>query len=111
MDETGPQNAVTGDSFTTDLPETGAPLDELAVEKNMAKFSKTKEYKKLKEYLEARIKFFEAYLPDGKEVRWEADPEIGLKWIIANNIINEFKAVLNSYENAKEAVKNESAGT
>lgn len=105
----GPQNIVVGDNFGTDIPETEALIDELAIEKNMAKFSKTKEYKKLKEYLEARIEFFQTHLPDGKEVRFEdaSNNEGWINWIVANNIINEFKAVLNSYENAREAVKND----
>ena len=98
---------VGDDNFGTDLPETDKPADELAVEKNLARFSKTKEYKKLKEYIEARIEFFQTFLPDGREVRWQADDDMGVKWIVANNVINEFKAVLNSYEMAAEAVKNE----
>lgn len=99
---------VGDDNFGTDLPETDKPADELAVEKNMARFSKSKEFKKLKEYMEARIEFFQTFLPNGAEVRWSTpEPETGLKWLVANNVINEFKAVLNTYENAAEAVKND----
>lgn len=105
MKDVGPQNIVTGDNFGTDIPETEALPDELAIEKNMAKFSQTKEYQKLKDYLEQRIEFFQHFLPEGKEVRWTVPAEAGLKWVVATNIINEFKAVLNSYENAQEAVK------
>jgi hypothetical protein len=97
---------IQGDTFGTDLPKTQIDENLLNVEKNLAKYSKTKEFKALKEYLEARIKFFESFLPDGKEVRWSADSETGLKWVVANNVINEFKAVLNRYEQAADVVKN-----
>jgi hypothetical protein len=96
---------IQGDSFGTDLPKTEVSEDLLIQEKNLARYSKTKEFKTLKEYLEARIKFFSEFLPDGKEVRWLAESELGVKWVVANNIINEFKAVLNRYEQAAEVVK------
>ena len=96
---------IQGDSFGTDLPKTQISEDLLTQEKNLAKYSRSREFQALKEYLEARIKFFAEFLPDGKEVRWEASAEMGLKWIVANNVINEFKAVLNRYEQAAEVVK------
>lgn len=100
----GPANGVMGDS--TDLPVTTVPEIQLIEEKNLARFSKSKEFKKLKEYLEARIRFFQSYLPDGKEVRFQApDGESVQKWLLANNIIAEFQAVINIYENASEVVQ------
>lgn len=100
------ENVVQGDSFGTDLPKTQVSEDLLNLEKNLAKYSKSREFKALKDYMEARIKFFESFLPDGKEVRWEANPELGVKWVVANNVINEFKAVLSRYEQAAEVVEN-----
>jgi uncharacterized FlgJ-related protein len=98
-------DVIQGDSFGTDLPRTQVDESLLTLEKNLAKYSKTKEFKALKEYMEARIAFFQTFMPDGKEVRWDVTPELGTKWVVANNVINEFKAVLNRYEQAAEVVK------
>src|SRR3990167_5764607 len=99
-------NVIQGDSYGTDLPKTQVDETLLNLEKNLAKYSKSKEFKALKEYLEDRIKFFESFLPDGKEVRWEVpSAELSMKLVVASNVINEFKAVLGRYEQASEVVK------
>lgn len=101
----GPVNALIGDDFGMEIPRTTVDEDELAIEKKMARFSKTKEFKKLKEYIDSRIEFYQQYLPDGRPV--PADMKmVGENWIIANAIIGEFKAVLMAYELANEATKN-----
>jgi len=101
--DTGPQNAVVSDIPDVELPETKMQETDLAEEKNMAKFSKSKEYKKLKDHLEGRITFFQTWLPDGKPVK--PDQNTTNNWIIANTVIGEFKAVLNAYEQANEVVE------
>ena len=97
--DSGAKNAVVGDqNFGTDLPLTQLEDEALAKEKNRARYSKTKEFQDLKEHMEARIEFFQNFLPDGKEVRWEApDGKTALKWVVATNVINEFRAVLQAY--------------
>lgn len=109
MAKTGAQNAITDDSFGTELPTT--QIDELALagERSMARFSKTKEYKALKEYMENRIDFFQKYLPDGRPLT--SDNVTDKDWIVANLVIGEFKNVLNAYEQAAEAVKNATQGS
>lgn len=80
------------------------PVDnqELALEKRMAKFAKTADFRLLKEHLEARIEFYQSYLPDGRPVNVEVPtPE---QWAIANAIIGEFNNVIKSFETAAEAV-------
>lgn len=103
----GPQNAVVGDSSPIDLPETQVAEDELAREKQMAKFSKSKEYQILKEHLLQRIEFFKTRYPNGDPIAGEKDlTKLTQNWIVANLVIGEFQAVLDAYENANEAVKN-----
>lgn len=117
MAKTGAQNAITDDSFGVEVPQT--QIDELALfeERNMAKFSKTREYKVLKEYMEHRIEFFQTYLPDGNSINGGTTPKgeqvphlddatIASYWRAATIVIGEFKNVLQQYENANEAVKN-----
>lgn len=98
----GAQNAIVGDDFGTELPEMQVPEQDLTAEKNMARFSRSEEFKKLKEHFDTRIKFYESYLPDGRSIMENhPTPE---QWVIANAIIGEFKAVLGVYEEAREAV-------
>ena len=102
----GPRHGIIGDdSFGTELPETKVPENQLNEEKKAARFSKTKEYKVLKEYIQERIKYYQKYLPDGREIGSIAQPELGQKWVEANTIVREFQLILDSYENAAEAVK------
>lgn len=100
----GPVNALIGDDFGMEIPRTVVDEDELLDEKKMARFSKTKEFKKLKEHIESRIEFYQQYLPDGRPIAGvNVDSN---NWVIANAIIGEFKAILAAYELANEAVRN-----
>lgn len=104
----GPSNAVVGDlDQPTDLPVTNVPDEMLEEERKLAKYSRTAEFKRLKEYMEGRIKFFQTYLPDGRSVS-SLDPNVNLseQWRAANIVIAEFQNVLNQYEQAKEVVDN-----
>lgn len=102
----GPVNSPIGDlDEPTNLPVTTVPEDVLAEEKKLAKYSQTAEFKRLKDYLEARISFFQNYLPDGRPIN-ALDPDVNLseQWRAANIVIAEFKGVLAEYANAKEVV-------
>lgn len=100
------KNAVLGDNSPIDLVESRVDDTSLNIEKSMARFSKSTEYKRLQEYLEGRIEFFQHYLPDGRPLK--NDSINSNDWIIANTVIGEFKNVLRAYEQAAEAVKNAS---
>ena len=105
MADTGAQSTLVGDNLGLDLPQAKMPETELVVEKNMARFSKTKEFKVLKDYLEGRIEYFKTFQPDGKAmVLKDVKQDLVNDWFIANTIIGEFKAVLDIYENANEEV-------
>ncbi len=84
-------------------PQQAVSDADLADEKNMAAFSSTKEFERLKEHFESRIEYFQRYLPDGRSVREEVPtPE---QWAIANAVIGEFNLVINTYLAAAEGVK------
>lgn len=101
----GAQNGLIGNNdLGVDIPEQTLPKDELLVEKSMASFATSQEYKRLKEHLEDRIAFYQTCLPDGSLVS-QKNPT-PTDWQVANAIIAEFKAVLMAYEAAKEAVSN-----
>jgi len=76
----------------------------LVEEKKMAKYSKTKEFKRIKEHCEDRIKFYQQYLPNGSEVALDVRPTAE-DWAVANRVIGELKALMNMYQIASEAVK------
>lgn len=94
--------------------DTTAPtINELEVqqsrEKQLARFSKSKEYQALKAHLESRIAYYANFLPGGAmyaDLLAQSNfAEIGEKTVVSQSIITEFRAVIDVYENAAEAVK------
>ncbi len=103
----GPQNAIVGDQDSiTNLPSTQVPEAELVEEKKMAAYSQTAEFKRLKEFMEGRIKFFQRYFPSGQRVQDLPEDERAAYWQAACVITTEFENVLSEYQRAWEAVKN-----
>lgn len=107
----GPVNAIVGnDSFGTDIPQTEVDDNSFKALINTAKFSKTAEFKQLKEHLESRMDFYKTYLPNGKPVVGEQNPqELGYLWLAANTVNGEFQMLIDVYENAAREVKDELA--
>jgi hypothetical protein len=118
--DSGPQNAVMGEQdLPTNLPETKVPDEVLAEEKKLAKYSQTAEFKRLKDFMENRIKFYQRYLPNGSLV--EGDPKdpmmkvtlptgispemMNVYWMAACLVTKEFENVLAEYAQAAEVVK------
>ncbi len=111
---TGPSNATIGDrDEPTKLPETDVPEDLLEEERKLAQYSETAEFKRLKDFMEGRIKFYQRYLPSGEMV--ELDPKGNLQinpprqdltahWIAACIVVKEFENILAEYERARETV-------
>jgi hypothetical protein len=110
MNPIGAQNAIVGDEFGIDLPETEQLEDQRAEEKSMARFSKTKEFKALKSKIDERIEFYQKVLPDGRPLTAVEAAERAEQWVIANVVIGEFKAILQAYTQAKEAVEDATRG-
>lgn len=111
--------AIIGDNFGTDLPKTEVPEDALVEEKKLARYSRTQEYKRLKEFIEGRIEFYQHYLPNGDMVQGNpkngdpfsvTSPPDTAHWIAACIVIKEFQNILGSYEQAKQAVANDTRG-
>lgn len=81
------------------------PVEELKEEKQMAKFAKTQEFKRLKEHFQGRIDYYQQYLPDGRLLTEVSKEERQDMWVVANVIIAEYKLVIATYEQAAEIVK------
>jgi hypothetical protein len=103
----GPQNAITGDDYATDIPVSQVDENELNEEKKAAKYARSHEYKKLKAHWESRIKFYQQYLPDGRPLTEVSPEQRNEMWVVANLVIGELKNAMNYYETSKEIVEND----
>lgn len=102
--DSGAQNAIVGElDEPTRIPETQVPEQSLEEERKLAKYSQSQEFKRLQKFLEARIQFYQGFLPDGRPI--DATPVKSEDWRVANAIIKEFNLVLSEYENARQVVK------
>jgi len=100
------EHVMTGDTFGTDLPKTQISEELLTEEKNLAKYSKSKEFKEIREYWENRKTFFMSYTPSGSEIRFQVpNDDIAQMWVLANNMINEINAFLSRYDNAVDVME------
>lgn len=99
-----PQNGIVGDSSSIDLPQANIPQDSLMEEKRMANFTKTPEFQRIKDHCENKIKFYQAYLPDGRPVASVPKKDLEAMWIAANVVIGEFQSLIDLYHTAAEAV-------
>jgi len=114
MPDYGSQNAIIGDdpNYGTDLPEYQAENDQaLAEYAKKARFSRTAEYKELKEKLESRIDYYRSYQPGGNGAHIPladmTNSERGWRTLAADLIITEFRGIIDAYELAYETIKEE----
>ena len=99
-----PSNAIIGDLTGVELPQMVPDEKDLAEEKNMARYSKTKEFQRIADHFQERIDFYQKYLPNGADVGLDVRPTPE-DWSVANRIIGEFNLVINMFEQATEAVE------
>lgn len=103
----GPQNGIVGDDTNmTELPQTEVDNSQLKEMQKAAKFARSAEFKELKKHFQARIEFYDKYLPSGQAVGAQiADEKLAAMWVVANVIAGEFNSVINVYEQAIQYVK------
>lgn len=103
----GPQNAELGDLTGIELPET--PIDETALNelKHKAKYSRTKEFKELRDKAQIRIDFYKNFLPDGTPVATANKEARAQLWGTANLIIAELEQLFDEHENADKILREE----
>jgi len=103
--ESGPQNAVVGDTYGIDLPQTQIAKEDLADERRRAAVTRTKEWKDIKAALEYEIELQKRFLPGGQSVKDIPMDEVGPRWVAAVHVIDSLENVINYYERANEVVK------
>lgn len=102
----GPQHGIMGDdNFGVDLPQMDVLDEQLADDQKKARFSKTAEFKELKDYVEGRVKFYQSVLPDGRPLTAVSKEDRDSMWIAANCIIGELNLIVDKYESAAQNVK------
>lgn len=101
-----PQGVI-GD-LDTQLPQTEVNEQSLEEEKKLAQYSKTAEYRRLKQFLEDRISYYQHFLP-GSTARLKdtsiREEDLPMYWKIADTVIGEFQNIIDQYEQAREAVE------
>ena len=90
--------------FMNDGP-VGPTPEQLAEEKQMARFSKSREFQRLKTFIDSRIAFYETQLPTGATGEIKDYAKLGQDWAVASRIVGEVKALLGAYESAGDGVK------
>lgn len=97
-------HGIIGDAQATELPEMVVDETMLNDEKKMARYSKTDEFMRIQEHFEAKIAFYQQFLPGGIPITAVTEEERGKYWAVADLLIKEFREVIDMYENAAEAV-------
>jgi predicted nucleic acid-binding protein len=94
---------IIGDNVVTELPETKVEQQSLVEEQKMAKYSRSAEFKRIKQWAEERIEFYQQFLPNGQPViDTVPTPD---QWIAANAIIAELTYLTKTYEQVNDAVQ------
>lgn len=112
MPPRGPQHGVIGGDamYGTELPQTETPEVDLSVERGMARFSRTKEFKALKQTIEQRKKYWRQFQPgaNGQHIAFREMPneERGWRSLVSDYLIEELDMLINAYETANEVVAN-----
>jgi hypothetical protein len=103
----GPQHGLppaADGNYGTDLPQTQPSQADLTAERHMARFSQTKEFAKLEEFIQSRIDFYKLYAPGSatNPVAYRDLPneERGWRTLVADILIEEFSGLINAYKYA-----------
>lgn len=100
-----PQNIIMGDATGVELPQKEEDQTAIKELQKKAKYSRSKEYAALKEKAQARIEFYQRFLPSGMPVLGATPKELERKWELANIIIAEFDQLFSEHENADVLLK------
>lgn len=98
-----PQNGIIGDETGVDLPQTPVNDEAIIELRKKARFSKSKEFKDLRDAMDNRIEFYQKFLPSGMGV--DISKVSAEDWRVANIVISELEAVKSAYDGSVELLK------
>lgn len=98
-------NGIIGDALPTELPQMAVDTTAIDETRKKAKYSRSKEYAELRAKAQARIEFYQSFLPDGRPIGTTSREDLAGKWELANILIAEFKALFSEHDGAEELLK------
>ena len=104
----GPSNVIIGDKDEPiKLPQTEVKEEDIAEAQQMARYAESDEYKRVKDFLRDRIKFYQQFLPDGRKPENINVPDevIASNWKSANLVIKELQQIIDDYDSIRNIVK------
>lgn len=84
------------------MPQFSLPEEDTREEKKRAAYAESDEYLALEKHLLERAAYFQAFLPDGREVTSEVDLT---DWIVANKMIREITNIITTYRTIAETYR------
>lgn len=105
MQPNQPSNGLIGDNNPIDLPQKPVDDEAIAELRHKAKYTRSKEYKDLREKAQVRIDFYKKFLPNGQLIGTASREEMQGKWELANLLIAEFEQLFGEHEIAEEILK------
>lgn len=103
----GPDNVILGDNTGVELPQKPEDTDAVNELRRKAKYSRSKEYAELRQKAQARIDFYQKFLPNGQPIGTANKGDMERKWELANLLIAEFEQLFGEHENAAQILKDE----
>lgn len=101
----GPQNGLLGDAQGIDLPQMQVDKNFLTEEKKMAKYSRSAEFKRIEQWCAEKIAYHQSFLPGNVPISQISEEERGKYWAVADLVITDLTELMNIFDNANEAVK------
>lgn len=98
-------NGIIGDASPTELPQMAIDTTAIDDAQKKAKYSRSKEYSELRAKAQARIDFYQSFLPDGRPIGTTSREELAGKWELANILIAEFKALFSEHDGAEDLLR------
>lgn len=110
----GASNGIIGNEYGIDLPESRLDEQMLNEEKKKARYSRSAEYRRLKEYLDSRIEYHRNFLPGGGQLAGMVGvapmEQIGQAATVSQLVILELQKIIDEYESAVSAVESTTKG-
>lgn len=107
MQPNQPSNAIIGDAQPIQLPQMPDDQHEEALLelRKKAKYSRSKEFAEIRERVEAKIVYYQCFLPGGIPPENIPEEERGKYWGLANLLIKELREIIDPYTDAEELLK------
>lgn len=98
-------NGIIGDQTGYELPKQPTNEEFISELKKKARFSKSQEFKELRQNMQQRIDFYSQFLPGGASIHDMTNEERGKYWAVADLVTKELQAVIEAYDGSVKLLK------